>query len=135
MDLVLQIQKTNVGIRISILETPCVQSKRKTLNFSAQICPKMDLGLETEKSNVGIRISIVEISCVPVFRLNRQLWHFWHKFAQNWILELEFLKFKSRFGICFSKIPCMPIFSQNGQLWIFRPKFGKIVQFHATFWL
>ena len=37
------------------------QSKWTTLNFSAQICPKMDLELEIEKINVGIRISILEI--------------------------------------------------------------------------
>ena len=69
------------------------QEKRKTLNFSAQICPKMeleleiqktnvgtslnfliqawpgmDLGLEIRKTNVEIKISIIEIPCVPIFR-------------------------------------------------------------------
>ena len=34
------------------------QSKWKTFNFSAQICPKQDLGLETEKSNFRIRITL-----------------------------------------------------------------------------
>ena len=52
MDLGLQIQKTNVGIKISILEIPCVpifRQKRTTLTFLAQICRKTDLGLEIQK--------------------------------------------------------------------------------------
>ena len=32
------------------------QVKRRTLIFSAQICPKTDLGLQIQKTNVGIRI-------------------------------------------------------------------------------
>ena len=46
MDIGLEIQKTNVGIRVSIFEIPCIyanyQVKRATLSFSAQIYPKMD---------------------------------------------------------------------------------------------
>ena len=52
MDLGLQIQKTNVGIKISILEIPCVpifRQKRTTLTFLAQICRKTGLGLEIQK--------------------------------------------------------------------------------------
>ena len=71
MDLGFEIQKTNVGIRIHILEIPCVpifRQKRTTLIFLAQICPKMDFGLEIQKTNVGIRISILEIPFVPIFK-------------------------------------------------------------------
>ena len=50
----------------------------------------MDLGSEIQKANVGIRINIVKMPCVPIFRKNRQLWFFRPKFAQKWILGLEF---------------------------------------------
>ena len=66
------------------------QAKQTTLIFLAQICPKMDLWLEIQKTNVGIRISLLEIPCVAIFRQNEQLWLFWPKFAQNWILGSEF---------------------------------------------
>ena len=99
------------------------QTKRITLTFLAQICPKMDFWLEIQKTNVEIRISILETPCAPIFSQNGQLWLFGPKLPQKWILGLEFQKSKSVFGISTSKIPCEPIFSQNGQLWIFRPKF------------
>ena len=102
-------------------------------DFFGQIRPKMDIWLEIYKTNVGIRISILE-KHVLIFRQNKQLWLFWPKFAQKWILGLEFQKSKSGFGISTSKTPWEPIFSQNGQLSIFRPKFGRIAQLRAIFW-
>ena len=63
--------------------------------------------------------------CVPIFRKNGQLWLFRPKFAQKWILGLEFQKSKSGFGISILEILCAPIFRQNGQLWIFGPKFAQ----------
>ena len=106
-----------------------VQSKWTTSNFSAQICPKKDLGLETEKNwnekNVVIRINIVETLCVPIFSQTGQLWLFWPKFAQKWILGLKFQKSKSGFRISILEILCAAIFRQNGQLWIFGPKFAQ----------
>ena len=50
------------------------------------------------------------------------------KFAQKWILGLEFQKSKSGFGINTFNILCVPIFSQNEQLLIFWPKFGEVAQ-------
>ena len=49
----LEIDKTNVGIRINTLEILCAnfQPKRPTLTFSAQIYLKIDLGLEIQKTN------------------------------------------------------------------------------------
>ena len=111
-----------------------VQPKWTNLNFSAQICPKKDLGFETEKNNVGIRINILETLCVPIFGQSGQLWLFWPKFAQKWILESKLQKSKSGFEINTSKIPCVLIFSQNRQLLFFRPKFGEIAQLRAIFW-
>ena len=75
MDLGLEIQKTNVGIRISIVKMACMPISRKNgqLTFLAQICPKRKLGFEVQKtSDVGIRISIFELPCVPIFRQNGQ---------------------------------------------------------------
>ena len=63
MDLGLAIQKTIVGIRISILDILCVP----IFSRNEQLCPKKDLGLETEKSNVRIRINIVKTLYVPIF--------------------------------------------------------------------
>ena len=59
------------------------QSRWTTLNFSAQICPKMDLGFEIQKTNVGVRISILTIPCVPIFRQNGQPWLFWPSLPKN----------------------------------------------------
>ena len=75
MGLGLEIEKTNVGIRISILESLCAnfQPKWTTLTFSAQIYPKLDLGLEIQKTNVTVRISILEILYMSIFRQNKQL--------------------------------------------------------------
>ena len=68
------------------------------------------------------------------FQTKRTTLNFWAQTAQKFILELEFQKSKSEFGINTSKITCVPIFSQNGQLLIFWPKFGEIVQLRAIFW-
>ena len=76
MDLGLEIQKTNVGIRMSILEIPCVPIFRQNEQlglFWPKFVQKIDLGLEIQKTIVGVRISILEIPCVPIFRQNKQL--------------------------------------------------------------
>ena len=70
MELGLQIQKTNAGVRISILN---FQAKWTTLTFLAQICPKLDLGLEIPKTNAKIRLNGFEVPCVSIFRQNGQL--------------------------------------------------------------
>ena len=55
MNVGLEIQKTNAGIRICILAIPHVpifkQNEQTTLTFSPQISPKMDVGLEIQKTN------------------------------------------------------------------------------------
>ena len=58
------------------------QTKRTSLTFLAQICPKRNLGLEIQKTNVRIRISNLEIPCVLIFRQNGQLWIFRPKFGE-----------------------------------------------------
>ena len=63
--------------------------------------------------------------CVPIFRKNEQLWLFWPKFSQKWVLGSKFQKSESGLGICMLEILCAPIFRQNEQLWIFGPKFAQ----------
>ena len=72
VDLDLTIQKTIVGIRISILDIPCVPIFSQTELFH-NFCPKEDLGFETEKNNVGITINIIETLRVPIFSQTGQL--------------------------------------------------------------
>ena len=132
-----EIQKTNVGIRISIFEIPCVPIFRQNGQlwlFGPKFAQKWILGSKFQKSKSGFGISILEILCAPIFRQNGQLWIFGPKFAQKWILGSEFQKSKSGFRINTSKIPYGPIFSQNEQLLIFWPKFGEIAQLLAIFW-
>ena len=71
MDLWLEIQKTNVGIRISILEIlyiPIFRQNKQLSLFWSKFAQKLDLGLKIEKINVGIRINILKIPRVPIFR-------------------------------------------------------------------
>ena len=79
-------------------------------------------------------MSSLEILCIPIFKENGQLWIFGPKFAQKWILGLEFQKSKSGLGINTSNVPYVPIFSQNGQLLIFRPKFRGNCPITCKFW-
>ena len=85
-DFWLEIQKTNVGIRITFIEIPCLpifgQNEQLWL-FWPKFAQKSILGSEFQKTNVGIRISILEIPCVPIFRQNGQFCLFGPKFAQN----------------------------------------------------
>ena len=133
-----EIQKTNVGIRISIPKIPRVpifiQSGKLWL-FWPEFAQKWVLGSEFQNSKSEFGISILEILCAPIFRQNGHLWIFVPKIAQKWILGSEFQKSKSRFSINTSKIPCVLIFSQNGQPLILLPKFGEIAQLRAIFWL
>ena len=122
-----EIQENNVGIRISILEIPCVPILRKNWQFwvfGPKFAQKSILGSKFQKSKSGFRISILKIFHAPIFRQNRQLQIFGPKFALKWVLG-------SRFGINTSKIPYVPIFSQNEQLLVFWPKFGEIAQLRA----
>ena len=68
------------------------------------------------------------------FKQNEELWIFGPKFAQKLMLELEFQKSNSGFGISTFTISCVSIFSQNGQHLVSRPKFGEIAQLCAIVW-
>ena len=75
-ELGLAIQKNIVGIRISILDIPCIPifSQNEQLRlFRSKFVQKKDLGLETEKRNVGTKINIVETLFVPIFSQTGQL--------------------------------------------------------------
>ena len=79
MDLWLETQETNAGIRISILEIPCVPIFRENEQlrfFRPKFVQKWILGLKFQKSKCEFWISTSKIPCVPIFRQNGQLWIF-----------------------------------------------------------
>ena len=82
-DLGFETEKSNVGIRVNIVEILNFRSNWTTLSFSVQICPKMDLGFEIEKTNAGTRIRNLEVTCGTIFWQNRQIWLFWPKFGKK----------------------------------------------------
>ena len=113
------IQKTNVGIRISIFEIPFVpilRQNRQLWLYGPKFVQKWILGSKFQKSKSGSELA----------SLRYYVHQFSDKLTQKWFLGSEFQKSKSGFGINSSNIPCVLIFSQNGQLLIFWPKFGEI---------
>ena len=85
MDFSFEIQKTNVGIRIAILEIPCVPIFRQNEQFcfsGPKFAQKWILGSEFQKSKSGFGINTSNIPCVPIFSQNGQLLIFWPKFGE-----------------------------------------------------
>ena len=81
INLGLEIQKTNVGIRISIFEISCVPISRQNRQlwlFWPKFTQKLILGSEVQKSKCRFKIR----PCVPIFSQNGQLWNFWPKFGE-----------------------------------------------------
>ena len=88
--------KTNIGIRISILEIPFVPIFRQNEQlwlFGPKFDQKWILGLEFQKSNTGFRISTSKIPCVPIFNQS------WTKFGEITQLCAIFW-FKYCWGCC-----------------------------------
>ena len=80
-----EIQKTNVGIRISIFEIPCVPIFRQNGQlwiFGPKFAQKWILGSEFQKSKSGFGINTSKITCAPVFSQNGQLLIFRPKFGE-----------------------------------------------------
>ena len=76
------------------------QTKRTTLNFWAQICPKIDFwGLKFQKSKSGHGINTSKKPYVPIFIQNGQLLIFWPKFGEIARLRAVFW-FKYCRGCC-----------------------------------
>ena len=75
------------------------QTKQTTLNFWAQICPKMDIGLDSQKSKSGFGINTSNIRCVPIFSQNGQPLIFRPKFGEFAQLR-AILWFKYCWGCC-----------------------------------
>ena len=76
------------------------QATRKTLNLSAQICPKKwILGSEFQKFKSGFRISTSNIPWEPIFSQNGQLWIFRSKFGEIAQLRVIFW-FEYCWGCC-----------------------------------
>ena len=121
--------KSNVGIRINIVETFCVPISAKLDNFeffgpNLQICPKMDLGFEIQKTNIGTRIRNLEITCTN-FQVKWTSLTFLAQICPKMDLGSEIQKTNVGIRISIVKMPCVPIFRKNGQLWLFRPKFAQ----------
>ena len=80
-----EIQKTNVAIRISMLEIPCVpifRQNEQLLIFGPRFAQKWILQSKFQKSKSGFGISTSNIPCVPIFSQNEQLLFFRSKFAE-----------------------------------------------------
>ena len=93
MNFRVEIQKTNVGIKISILEilyVPTFRQNGQLWLFGLKFAQKWILGSDFQRIDVGIRISTLEIPCEPIFRQNGQLWLFGPKFAQKWFWGRKF---------------------------------------------
>ena len=81
----LEIQKTNVGIRISILKISCVPIFRQNEQlwlFRPKFPQKWILGTDFQKSNCRFKISTSKKPYVPIFSQNWQLWIFRPKFGE-----------------------------------------------------
>ena len=97
-----EIQKTNVGIRISILEIPCVPIFRQNGQlwiFGPKFAQKWILGSKFQKSKSGFGINTSNIPCVPIFSQNGQLLIFGPKFGEIAQLRAIFW-FKYCWGCC-----------------------------------
>ena len=73
MDLGLEIHKTNVGIKISILDIPCVPIFRQNRHFlllRSKFSQKLILESEFQKFESGFGINTSKIPCVPIFSQN-----------------------------------------------------------------
>ena len=80
-----EIQKTNVWIKISILEILCVPILRKNWQlwiFVPKFFQKWILESKFQKSKSGFGISTFKIPCVPIFNQSGQLLIFRPKFGE-----------------------------------------------------
>ena len=97
-----EIQKTNVGIRISILEISCVPIFRQNGQlwiFGPKFAQKWILPTKFQKSKSGCGINTSNIPCVPIFSQNGQLLIFRAKFGEIAQLRSIFW-FKYCWGCC-----------------------------------
>ena len=85
MDLGLRNEKSNVGIRIKILEILCVpifSQYEELWLFRPKFAQKWILGSESQKSKSKFGISTSKIPCVSIFNKNGQLRDFRPKFEE-----------------------------------------------------
>ena len=98
----MEFQKINVGIRISILEIPCVPFFRQNGQlwlFEPKFAQKWILGLEFQKSKFGFAISTSNIPCKLISIQTGQLWIFRPKFQEIDQLRVIFW-FEYYWGCC-----------------------------------
>ena len=93
----LKIQKTNVGIRASILEIPCVPIFIKNGQlwvFGPKFSQKWILGSRFQKSKSRFRITASKILCELIFSQNGRLWIFRPIFGE--IVQLHYVGYFDR---------------------------------------
>ena len=98
----MEIHKTNVGIRTSILEIPCVPIFRQNGQlwiFGPKFAQKWILGSKFRKSKSVFGINTSNIPCVPIFSQNGKVLIFLSKFGEIVQLHATFW-FKYCWGCC-----------------------------------
>ena len=93
MDLSFENQKTNVGIRINILQIPGVpifRESKQFLLFQPKFAQNWILGSQFQKSKSGFGIRSSKIPSVPIFSQNGQLSVFQPKFGEFALLRAIF---------------------------------------------
>ena len=124
MDSGWEIQKTNVGIRISIVQMPCVPIFRKNWQFDF-FGPNLDLRIGISKIYVRIRNLNFQDTMCANFQLKRTTLTFLAQICPKRKLGFEIQETNVGIRISILEIPCVPIFRQNRQLWTFWPKFAQ----------
>ena len=127
-----QIQETNVGIRISILEilyVPIFRQNGQLWDFGTKFTQKWILGSKFQKSNSGFGISILDILCSN-FQRKRTYLNFWAQICP-----------KMDFGFGISKILSLDSEStppkylagqvsvKMGNFWFFGLNLGKLLNY------
>ena len=124
-----EIQKTNVGIRISILEIRCGPISRQNGQlsiFGPNFYPKMDFGVEISKILVLIRNQHPWDAVCTNFQRKWATLNICTQICSKMDFEVEISKIRnSGSEISILDVLCVPIFRQNGQHWIFGSKFAQ----------
>ena len=127
MDVGLEIEKIDVGIRISILAILCVsifRQNRQLWLFLAQIRPKTDSRLEIQKTNVNKNHHPGD-TMYANFQAKPTTLTFLTQIFPKIDLMLETHNINVGVRMIIFKILCVPIFRQNEQLWFFWPKIAQ----------
>ena len=127
MDVGLETEKIDVGIRISILAILCVsifRQNRQLWLFLAQIRSKTDSRLEIQKTNVNKNHHPGDTMNAN-FQAKPTTLTFLTQIFTKIDLMLETHNINVGVRMIIFEILCVPIFRQNEQLWYFWPKIAQ----------